>query len=438
MDGQAGERDDRGDTQMYYRFGYGSSVGGGEDERDGTRDHDSGPVGGAHARNGDQLPPEYPTWGEPYDDSNPYQAPYQPPGYSVSGYETTDSPPGYGRADQDQGGYGWGGYDPAGYGGLPSGPPPAAEEPPRHSPSRELAPTGSRRRSGDDTDAEDRPSLRRRAAQARRNMPLWQELPLLLVVAFCLAVLIRTFLLQAFFIPSSSMEQTLLVGDRVLVNKIVYDVRSPERGEVIVFRGTDNWAPENPPETGRGLMARIGGTLGDLVGVSRPGEKDFIKRVIGVPGDRVSCCDSAGRVYVNGMGLDEPYVLRNSPLDVAPNPRACGSRRFDEILVPPGQLFVMGDNRIVSQDSRCQGTVPIENVIGRAFVIVWPSGRWDTLGVPEIFARVPGPVAIGPAGNGPRAPDVGAAVVTLPILVSLVVSARSGRKPRWGRRTLRT
>jgi len=269
-------------------------------------------------------------------------------------------------------------------------------------------------------------------------MPLWQELPLLLVVAFCLAVLIRTFLLQAFYIPSGSMEHTLLVGDRVLVNKIVYDVRQPERGEVIVFRGTDNWAPENFAEPSGGLPARVGRTLGDLVGISRPGEKDFIKRVIGVPGDRVSCCDPSGRVYVNGQGIDEPYVLNNSPEEVPPDPRVCRSRRFDEVLVPPGQLFVMGDHRIVSQDSRCQGTVPIENVIGRAFVIVWPSGRWDTLGVPETFANVPGPVAIGPPGPLPAPPGpVGVgAVVTLPILASLVVKVRSGRKRRWAPRTL--
>src|SRR5215813_8374735 len=101
-------------------------------------------------------------------------------------------------------------------------------------------------------------------------MPLWQELPLLLIVAFCLAVLIRTFLLQAFYIPSSSMETTLLVGDRVLVNKIVYDMRDPTRGEVVVFRGTDNWAPEVRQEGGTGLVAKISRTAGDLVGLSQP------------------------------------------------------------------------------------------------------------------------------------------------------------------------
>jgi signal peptidase I len=229
------------------------------------------------------------------------------------------------------------------------------------------------------------------AADARRRvMPLWQELPLLLIVSFCVAVLVRTFLVQAFVIPSASMEETLLVGDRVLVSKIVYDTRQPRRGEVIVFRGTDRWAPQ-VAEDRSGILTRVGDTLGDLVGVSRPGTKDFIKRVIGLPGDRVACCDELGRVTVNGVGLDEPYLSSNSPLDVTPVPGLCGSRRFAEVVVPPGELFVMGDNRAVSQDSRCQGTVPIENVIGRAFFRVWPPSRWAVLGVPETFDRIPPP-----------------------------------------------
>ncbi len=350
--------------------------------------------------------------------------------------------------DDQAGGYRPGGYPLGGYGPDYTSNPyswsPSVEEPPARTPSKALAPTRTSRRAERDDDTQERPNWRRRAALARKNMPLWQELPLLLVVAFCLAVLIRTFLLQAFFIPSSSMEQTLLVGDRVLVNKIVYDVRQPERGEVVVFKGTDSWAPENFEESSGGALARIGRTMGDLVGVSRPGEKDFIKRVIGVSGDRVSCCDNAGRVYVNGRGIDEPYVTTNSPLEVPPDARVCRSRRFGEVLVPPGQLFVMGDHRIVSQDSRCQGTVPIENVIGRAFVIVWPSGRWDTLSVPETFQNVPGPVALGPSGqqriahqDPSDAAGLGGAAIVLPVLVSLVVFGRSGRKPLWGRRTLR-
>jgi signal peptidase I len=361
----------------------------------------------------------------------------------VSGPPTSPAGVGDEASGYTPGGYPLGSAD-SGYSTNPFSWSPSAEEPPARTPSKELASTRSSRRTVRDDDTQERPNWRRRAAMARKNMPLWQELPLLLVVAFCLAVLIRTFLLQAFFIPSSSMEQTLLVGDRVLVNKIVYDVRQPERGEVIVFKGTDSWSPENFDEAGGGALARIGRTLGDLVGVSRPGEKDFIKRVIGVPGDRVSCCDADGRVYVNGKGIEEPYVTTNSPLEVPPDPRVCRSRRFGEVLVPPGQLFVMGDHRIVSQDSRCQGTVPVENVIGRAFVIVWPSGRWDTLSVPETFQSVPGPVALGPSGQQRLAPQdpshaagMGGTAIVLPVLVSLVVFERSRRKPRWGRHTLR-
>jgi signal peptidase I len=292
-----------------------------------------------------------------------------------------------------------------------------------------------RRREGE------RESLRSRARQVRKNMPLWQELPLLLIVAFCLAVLVRTFLVQAFFIPSGSMEDTLLVGDRVLVNKIVYDVRQPERGEIVVFRGPDNWVPENAPDPNVGFFAKLGRTVGDLVGVSQPGEKDFIKRVIGLPGDEVSCCDVNGNVLVNGTPLDEPYVHENSPADAPPVPRECRSRKFGPITVEPGQMWVMGDHRLVSQDSRCQGQVPIDNVIGRAFVIVWPSSRWAGLGVPSTFAHVERRRAAadfpGLRGDVPaidRTAPEGAFVA--PIIVSLVVPARSRRIRRRRRRTL--
>ncbi|MER5333951.1 signal peptidase I [Micromonospora sp. NPDC002717] len=279
---------------------------------------------------------------------------------------------------------------------------------------------------------------RRRARRPRRQMPLWQELPLLLVVAFCLAVLIRTFLLQAFFIPSGSMEDTLLVGDRVLVNKVVYDVRDPVRGEVVVFRGTDRWAPQVDAQPEPGFVGKLGRTVGDLVGVSRPGEKDFIKRVIALPGDRVRCCDAQGRVLVNGTPLDESsYVIRDSPLDIPPNPRECRSRRFEEVLVPPGQIFVMGDHRLVSQDARCQGPVPIDNVVGRAFAVVWPSSRWSTLSVPATFDDVADPPAASTGAPPPVRPTPGGGVVPLaPFVAVLAVLARSGRWRPAGQRRL--
>jgi len=280
-----------------------------------------------------------------------------------------------------------------------------------------------------------------RMRQKRKEMPLWQELPLLLIVAFCLAVLVRTFLVQAFLIPSGSMEPLLQKGDRILVNKIVYDVRQPERGEVVVFRGTDNWAPETQVDTNIGFFARLGRTVGDLVGVSQPGEKDFIKRVVGLPGDTVACCDVNGKVTVNGTPVDEPYVADNSPLDAPANAAECRSRRFDPVTIEQGQMFVMGDHRAISLDARCQGQVPIENVIGRAFVLVWPSSRWTGIELPATFSQVPKPLAHVPSDRhhqprqlpGGGVPDV---VVIMPILASLPLPARSRRIRRPRRRTL--
>lgn len=238
---------------------------------------------------------------------------------------------------------------------------------------------------------------RRERRSKRKGMPLWQELPLLLVVAFCLAVLIRTFLLQAFYIPSGSMEDTLAVGDRVLVNKVVYEFREPQRGEVIVFKGPETWtAVENFIDPGAGFFSKLGRTVGDLVGISQPGEKDYIKRVIGIPGDEVSCCDRQGRIYVNGVPIEEPYVTRNSALSQSgqPSGRSCATRDFAPVKVGPGELFVLGDHRRVSQDSRCQGPVPIDNVIGKAMVIITPFSRWGSLARQEVFDGVAAGTAV--------------------------------------------
>lgn len=299
----------------------------------------------------------------------------------------------------------------------------------------------------DPADDDDDPLGRQPAAKrVRRQMPLWQELPLLLIVAFCLAVLIRTFLVQAFFIPSGSMENTLLVGDRVLVNKTIYDYRQPLRGEIVVFSGTDSWVPEVEPETDLSLVAKLGRTVGDLIGVSRPGDKDFIKRVIGLPGDTVSCCDAQGRVLVNGVPLNEPYIFENSPLNAPPDSRGCRSRRFSEVTVPPGQMFVMGDHRLVSQDARCQGPVPIENIIGKAFAIVWPNESWAVLPTPPTFDSVPGPALAAPpaptdgtridGARSVRTPDTGALAVVLPLLLVFPFPARTRRHIRDDRRRL--
>jgi signal peptidase I len=252
-------------------------------------------------------------------------------------------------------------------------------------------------------------------------MPFWQELPLLLVIALCLALLIKTFLVQAFFIPSGSMENTLRISDRVLVNKLVYDVRDPIRGEVIVFRGTDSWAPEGGIAPPSGAAARLARGLGELVGLAQPDERDFVKRVIGLPGDVVECCDDRGRITVNDHPLDEPYVFDNTPAQQRP---------FGPVNVPAGRLFVMGDHRHVSADSRqyledrWQGTVPLDQVIGRAFVKVWPTAHWGLLPVPETFGSVP--KALGSGGEGPAGAGVPGPVGDTPAVVALPLLSAAG------------
>jgi signal peptidase I len=263
-------------------------------------------------------------------------------------------------------------------------------------------------------------------------MPFWQELPLLLLIALCLALVIKTFFVQAFFIPSGSMENTLQIRDRVLVNKLVYDLRDPHRGEVVVFRGTDSWAPEGGILPPTGPIAKFYRGLGELVGLAQPDERDFVKRVIGLPGDTVKCCDSRGRVTVNDRPLDEPYVFDNTP---------AAQRPFGPVNVPAGRLFVMGDHRHISADSRqyledrWQGTVPIDQVIGRAFVKVWPTTHWGLLSVPDTFGSVPAALAPAPeavlrpapVGADPGPPTDVPALFVPPLLLATGRAASRGR-----------
>ncbi|MEV6963697.1 signal peptidase I [Hamadaea sp. NPDC051192] len=261
----------------------------------------------------------------------------------------------------------------------------------------------------------------------RRKLKLWQEIPLLLVIALGVAFLVQTFLFRAYYIPSSSMEDTLVRGDRVLVNKVVYHFGDPERGDVVVFKGPSNWTPEFSADPNASFFSKVGSGLSDLVGLGTPGEKDFIKRVIGVPGDRVSCCDVKGRIFVNGTPIDEPYVTKNANKDSPKTPGQCGPRQFDEVVVEPGMLFVMGDNRFVSQDSRCRGLVPIENVIGRAGTVVWPISRWDSISESDPFQSVPTGQTQG-LGVGPVLPvDPAGLAIVAPVWLARRNTARSRR-----------
>jgi signal peptidase I len=224
----------------------------------------------------------------------------------------------------------------------------------------------------------------------------WHELPVLVVVALVLAVLVKTFLVQAFFIPSGSMEQTLhgcpgCRGDRVLVNKVLYKVRDIRRGEIVVFNGVDSFDTEVADLPPANDLQRAVRWFTRQVGLGAPGEKDYIKRVIGLPGDRVACC-SNGHVTVQAKGsrvaveLNEPYLYEDNHevFCAAGTDAQCGPGA-PGVLVPAGRLWVMGDHRSASSDSRANGTIPIDRVIGRAFVVVWPVTRLKTLPVPSTF-----------------------------------------------------
>ncbi|SRR6056297_1271119 len=202
----------------------------------------------------------------------------------------------------------------------------------------------------------DRPRrVERNSSSAAARGSFWRELPVLLVIALVLAFLLRTFVVQVFYIPSSSMEPTLRIDDRMVVEKVTYLFRDPERGEVVVFEGDE----ADDRDTDRTTGERIVRGVGQFLGVVPTSARDFVKRVIGLPGDEVEV--TAGVVRVNGEVLDEPYVSFEDPSDYGP------------VTVPEGTLFFLGDNRPNSSDSRRGlGFVPLGQVVGRAVVIIWP------------------------------------------------------------------
>jgi signal peptidase I len=194
----------------------------------------------------------------------------------------------------------------------------------------------------------------------------WREIPILLLIALAIAILIKSFLVQAFSIPSISMSPTLERGDRILVCRICTELGDVHRGDIIVFSN-----PHPGPATDRGLVGSILHWLGEGIGVAQPENKDYVKRVIGLPGDVIELHD--GTLYRNDEVVAEPY------LDPEPDTHA-----FGPVTVPDGMLFVLGDNRAHSGDSRFPpptglGWVPQDTVIGKAFVIVYPPSRWGWL-----------------------------------------------------------
>jgi signal peptidase I len=220
---------------------------------------------------------------------------------------------------------------------------------------------------------------------SKDSRPPWWDLPVTLLICFSVVILITTFIAKPFSIPSGSMENTFQVGDRVLVNRVVYHLRPIERGDVVVFDGTDSFVPALQ-DSGRNPLVGALTWLGQSVGLVQPEGTDYIKRVIGLGGDRVACCDSQGRITVNGTPLQEAQYLfpGDSPSD----------QPFD-VVVPEGKMWVMGDHRSNSADSRAHlgdpggGMVSESKVVGRAMNVLWPPSRIGSVPIPETFASLP-------------------------------------------------
>ncbi|WP_415646170.1 signal peptidase I [Stackebrandtia soli] len=214
------------------------------------------------------------------------------------------------------------------------------------------------------SDAEDSPK--------KKSGSFWKELPILLAIAVVVALVVRTFVMQSFWIPSGSMENTLQLDDYVLANKLVYDFRDPERGEVVVFEAPTSWR-------------------------SNPAEEDFIKRIIAVGGDTVSYDASTQRISVNGHELDESAYLYTDPMTGIQQSPSKDDFEFT-VTIPEGRLWVMGDHRWASGDSRERylrsggdieaATISVDAIVGKAFVLVWPIDRWDWLTIPDTFDGV--------------------------------------------------
>lgn len=211
-----------------------------------------------------------------------------------------------------------------------------------------------------------------------------RDLAVIILIAFAVSFVVKTFFVRSFYIPSGSMNQTLQVNDRILVNQLKPKIGGVERGDVVVFKDPGGWLnvqPDTAPNPFEWVLQEVG-----LLPSST--DEFLIKRVIGVGGDHVSCCNAAGQMSVNGVPLNEPYVYLPSGMTAA------SGTDFD-VVVPEGMYWVMGDNRYGSKDSRYNtdkpgdGFVPGQNLVGTAFVVNWPITRWAWLGnYPETFAGV--------------------------------------------------
>jgi signal peptidase I len=260
-----------------------------------------------------------------------------------------------------------------------------------------------------DQDAPDEPAG---APAARKRRHFWRELLIIVVIAAALTLVVKAFVVQVYRIPSASMENTLQIGDRVLVNKLVYHFRGIARGDIIVFSGQDSWGPDAPPPSSDPIV-RIWDDVMSDIGL-QSSQTYYIKRVIGLPGDRVACCTD-GKVTVNGVPLTETSYLY---------PGDAPSFPFKTVTVPPGHVWVMGDHRGDSDDSRYHtndpggGAIPENEVVGRAFLIIWPPSQIRDLPIPSTFSQAAlhtGPTGAALAGAAAVGGTALSAVAAVPV-----------------------
>lgn len=243
---------------------------------------------------------------------------------------------------------------------------------------------GTEESSGAEVDLQDSEEQAEEGPRGAKAFWAWlRETGLVLVLAIALSVLLRTFIFQAFYVPSPSMMNTLLRDDRIIASKLSYQFGDINRGDIVVFRDPGDWLGQ--PLEQKGWRGQLVGVLTWIGVLPANSGDDLVKRVIGLPGDRVVCCSVDGKIRVNGYAIDESQYMVGSTEGV----------KFD-IVVPDGRIFVMGDNREESADSRYHldqfnGTVPIDNVVGQVTVLIWPLDRFNLPDNPLIDQPIPTP-----------------------------------------------
>lgn len=245
------------------------------------------------------------------------------------------------------------------------------------------------------------PEVDEKPSRGKSGLLFLRDVVVILLVAILVSFLIKTFLIRSFYIPSESMQNTLQKDDRIIVNQLEPRLFPLDHGDVVVFKDPGGWLPTQPATSQPPLTAAIDWVL-TVIGLSASDSNDhLVKRIIGLPGDHITCCNALGQMSINDVPINEPYVL-------LPGGRTRVSDKDFDVTVPDGYLWVMGDNRYNSRDSRyntdkpCGGFVPIENVVGRAFVISWPIDRWTWLGdYPEVFRDIEPAQSLAPPVDAP-------------------------------------